>query len=195
MEAIGRKRWAIAGGLHPVGKLVFRARADLARDRLHPQCRGPRRAPRHHHLLCRSRAGRPLPRDGRRPPHAALALQRSRRPTADPARHRLCVGVRSPTFRSSCSIPGSIRAAPRLPCCRLSPTRKARRHAVLSSSQLRIRGTFRTAIRWRQSRSCWRKNMKIAQIAPLMESVPPRLYGGTERIVSYLTDELVRAGP
>jgi glycosyltransferase involved in cell wall biosynthesis len=38
------------------------------------------------------------------------------------------------------------------------------------------------------------KNMKIAQIAPLMESVPPRLYGGTERIVSYLTDELVRLG-
>jgi glycosyltransferase involved in cell wall biosynthesis len=38
------------------------------------------------------------------------------------------------------------------------------------------------------------KNMKIAQIAPLMESVPPRLYGGTERIVAYLTDELVRLG-
>ena len=38
------------------------------------------------------------------------------------------------------------------------------------------------------------KNMKIAQIAPLMESVPPRLYGGTERVVSYLTDELVRLG-
>jgi glycosyltransferase involved in cell wall biosynthesis len=36
--------------------------------------------------------------------------------------------------------------------------------------------------------------MKIAQIAPLMESVPPRLYGGTERIVSYLTDELVKLG-
>jgi glycosyltransferase involved in cell wall biosynthesis len=36
--------------------------------------------------------------------------------------------------------------------------------------------------------------MKIAQISPLMESVPPRLYGGTERIVSYLTDELVRLG-
>jgi glycosyltransferase involved in cell wall biosynthesis len=36
--------------------------------------------------------------------------------------------------------------------------------------------------------------MKIAQIAPLMESVPPRLYGGSERIVSYLTDELVRLG-
>ena len=36
--------------------------------------------------------------------------------------------------------------------------------------------------------------MKIAQIAPLMESVPPRLYGGTERIVSYLSDELVRLG-
>jgi hypothetical protein len=36
--------------------------------------------------------------------------------------------------------------------------------------------------------------MKIAQIAPLFESVPPRLYGGTERVVSYLTDELVRRG-
>ena len=36
--------------------------------------------------------------------------------------------------------------------------------------------------------------MKIAQIAPLIESVPPRLYGGTERIVSYLTEELVKEG-
>ncbi len=36
--------------------------------------------------------------------------------------------------------------------------------------------------------------MKIAQIAPLIESVPPRLYGGTERIASYLTEELVRQG-
>jgi len=36
--------------------------------------------------------------------------------------------------------------------------------------------------------------MKVAQIAPLIERVPPRLYGGTERIVSYLTEELVRQG-
>lgn len=36
--------------------------------------------------------------------------------------------------------------------------------------------------------------MRIAQIAPLFESVPPKLYGGTERIVSYLTEELVRQG-
>jgi glycosyltransferase involved in cell wall biosynthesis len=36
--------------------------------------------------------------------------------------------------------------------------------------------------------------MKIAQIAPLAERCPPRLYGGTERIVSYLTEELVRQG-
>jgi len=36
--------------------------------------------------------------------------------------------------------------------------------------------------------------MKIAQIAPLAEAVPPKLYGGTERIVSYLTDELVALG-
>lgn len=36
--------------------------------------------------------------------------------------------------------------------------------------------------------------MRIAQIAPLDESVPPQLYGGTERVVSYLTEELVREG-
>ncbi|MGN6147573.1 MAG: glycosyltransferase family 4 protein [Rhizomicrobium sp.] len=36
--------------------------------------------------------------------------------------------------------------------------------------------------------------MKIAQIAPLVESVPPKLYGGTERVVSWLTEELVRQG-
>jgi len=36
--------------------------------------------------------------------------------------------------------------------------------------------------------------MKVAQIAPLNERVPPKLYGGTERVVSYLTEELVRQG-
>jgi len=36
--------------------------------------------------------------------------------------------------------------------------------------------------------------MRIAQVAPLIESVPPHLYGGTERVVSYLTEELVRQG-
>lgn len=36
--------------------------------------------------------------------------------------------------------------------------------------------------------------MRIAQIAPLYESVPPQLYGGTERVVSYLTEQLVEQG-
>lgn len=36
--------------------------------------------------------------------------------------------------------------------------------------------------------------MRIAQVAPLVESVPPKHYGGTERIISYLTEELVRFG-
>src|SRR5215216_5312353 len=36
--------------------------------------------------------------------------------------------------------------------------------------------------------------MRIAQIAPLAESVPPQLYGGTERVVSWLTEELVALG-
>ncbi len=36
--------------------------------------------------------------------------------------------------------------------------------------------------------------MRIAQVAPLFESVPPKYYGGTERVVSWLTEELVRMG-
>src|SRR3954468_4442564 len=38
------------------------------------------------------------------------------------------------------------------------------------------------------------ERLSIAQVAPLYESVPPRMYGGTERIVSYLTEELVGMG-
>jgi glycosyltransferase involved in cell wall biosynthesis len=45
-----------------------------------------------------------------------------------------------------------------------------------------------------QSRSREAAVMKIAQIAPLIESVPPRAYGGTERVVHYLTEELVALG-
>jgi len=37
-------------------------------------------------------------------------------------------------------------------------------------------------------------SMRIAQVSPLYESVPPRLYGGTERVLHYLTEELVRLG-
>src|SRR5271165_4851357 len=37
--------------------------------------------------------------------------------------------------------------------------------------------------------------VRIAQIAPLTEAVPPRLYGGTERVVSFLTEQLVAMGP
>ena len=36
--------------------------------------------------------------------------------------------------------------------------------------------------------------MKIAQVAPLIEAVPPKMYGGTERVVAYLTDALVELG-
>ena len=36
--------------------------------------------------------------------------------------------------------------------------------------------------------------MRIAQVSPLFESVPPKLYGGTERVVAFLTDELVQLG-
>src|SRR5437764_10985901 len=39
-----------------------------------------------------------------------------------------------------------------------------------------------------------RQNMRIAQLAPLAETVPPKRYGGTERVVSWLTEELVSLG-
>jgi glycosyltransferase involved in cell wall biosynthesis len=38
------------------------------------------------------------------------------------------------------------------------------------------------------------KQMRIAQVAPLSEAVPPKLYGGTERVIHYLTEELVKMG-
>lgn len=38
------------------------------------------------------------------------------------------------------------------------------------------------------------RSLRIAQIAPLYESVPPKLYGGTERVVAYLAEQLVRRG-
>ncbi|MET4765590.1 hypothetical protein ABH975_007984 [Bradyrhizobium ottawaense] len=36
--------------------------------------------------------------------------------------------------------------------------------------------------------------MRIAQLAPLAESVPPKLYGGTERVIAWLVDELIDLG-
>ena len=38
------------------------------------------------------------------------------------------------------------------------------------------------------------QHMRIALVAPLAEAVPPKLYGGTERVVSWLAEELVRQG-
>jgi glycosyltransferase involved in cell wall biosynthesis len=59
-------------------------------------------------------------------------------------------------------------------------------------------GSFGRLHRQQNSGSYWLlvgvHPVKIAQIAPLIESCPPQLYGGTERIVSYLTEELVRQG-
>src|SRR5882757_4753294 len=54
-------------------------------------------------------------------------------------------------------------------------------------------GTAQRARR-RSSNGCRGKQMRIAQIAPLAESVPPKLYGGTERVVAWLVDELVSLG-
>src|SRR6476620_3426704 len=48
-------------------------------------------------------------------------------------------------------------------------------------------------LRWRNHKGHDSK-MKIAQVAPLYEAVPPKLYGGTERVVAYVTDALVELG-
>jgi hypothetical protein len=50
---------------------------------------------------------------------------------------------------------------------------------------------FGVASDFAKAASQTRSSMHIAQIAPLTESIPPKLYGGTERVVSWLTDELV----
>jgi glycosyltransferase involved in cell wall biosynthesis len=59
-----------------------------------------------------------------------------------------------------------------------------RDHASLPGAQNSLAVVLHTTV----------SSMRIAQVAPLFESVPPRLYGGTERVVSYLTEELVRRG-
>jgi glycosyltransferase involved in cell wall biosynthesis len=79
----------------------------------------------------------------------------------------------------------------------ISPTGRSNARSIYQSFLDR-----RVLLRWRSGddqnnllANRWeQQSMKIAQIAPLMESVPPRLYGGTERVVSYLTEQLVALG-
>ena len=92
-----------------------------------------------------------------------------------PVRHHRLVEsgkVRSTSFRGIAGDQGGIRLA-------VIVRSSARRTSVLA-------GLFR--------RSPQELMMRIAMIAPLVESVPPPLYGGTERVVSVLTDELARRG-
>jgi glycosyltransferase involved in cell wall biosynthesis len=60
----------------------------------------------------------------------------------------------------------------------------------------RVKVKARLELHFREPRSTDMeiKAMRIAQISPLAEAVPPKLYGGTERVVSWLTEELVREG-
>ena len=58
----------------------------------------------------------------------------------------------------------------------------------------RVLDVFQFAPRPRRVGVGGRNKAKIPRIAPPRRGAPPRLYGGTERIVSYLTDELVRLG-
>src|SRR5882672_1017588 len=68
------------------------------------------------------------------------------------------------------------------------------------TSQMRERSRFGMPMPTRSEGLCSTKaktgdgEMRIAQVAPLTEAVPPKLYGGTERVVSWLTEELVSLG-
>src|SRR3954470_5291376 len=77
----------------------------------------------------------------------------------------------------------------------MSNTKRAMASSMTARSEASMRAT-RDAPSASSIASAARKDTKlrIAQIAPLFESVPPRLYGGTERIVSYLVEELVSQG-
>src|SRR4029079_11682154 len=79
----------------------------------------------------------------------------------------------------------------------LSPPRSAswvRKRVLFWAAALCRRPREQATRPARGLQTCLGFPMKIAQIAPLAESVPPKLYGGTERVVSYLTEELVRLG-
>src|ERR1700737_4258612 len=63
---------------------------------------------------------------------------------------------------------------------------------ALSMSSFQLAGEAGT---WRTCRAaCKETTMRIAEVSPLFESVPPKYYGGTERVVAYLVDELMRQG-
>ena len=65
---------------------------------------------------------------------------------------------------------------------------------VPSCPDLRGERGFAVAACKAQSDSQTKLCMQIAQIAPLTEAIPPKLYGGTERVISWLADELVALG-
>src|SRR3954471_22726618 len=67
--------------------------------------------------------------------------------------------------------------------------RVSARHAISKTTTRQVDRTGPPSTYWG-----YQTTMRIAQVAPLYESVPPKYYGGTERVVSYLTEELVRQG-
>src|SRR5881396_3165843 len=72
--------------------------------------------------------------------------------------------------------------------------RKAPRPWEIFPGRLCSEGRIATTYSQGTDLACYGAIMRIAQVAPLFESVPPRLYGGTERVVSHLTEELVNQG-
>src|SRR6516162_7806652 len=74
--------------------------------------------------------------------------------------------------------------------CSLRPTRK-NHHTLAFGSHVDRAVPFSPDL---SRKSACENPVRIAQIAPLTEAIPPKLYGGTERVISWLTDELVALG-
>jgi glycosyltransferase involved in cell wall biosynthesis len=68
--------------------------------------------------------------------------------------------------------------------------RKLRNYAIARTFHVALADAIAAPVRWAQEE----REMRIAQVAPLTEAVPPKLYGGTERVVHWLTEELVGLG-
>src|SRR5271170_1736018 len=84
-------------------------------------------------------------------------------------------------------------SAPAAQRCRRSAFKQSRAHAskISNARSTVLNRTNESKGRYSLSGA---PRMRIAQIAPLYERIPPKLYGGTERVVSYITEELVRRG-
>src|SRR6202011_3528926 len=139
----------------------------------------------------------PHRRRNTRPPANAPTRQMANRSRCTASTRCLAISPRSPVMSSASAAITSPPSSPPLPAHSTAPSicsalLPPRRQTDTTAAQL----YQWLALKRGQSSAeiAGSRKMQIAQVAPLYESCPPQLYGGTERVVSYLTEELVRQG-